>query len=85
MKSITYYNISKPPDIMFCQRNQTEKTTYLRLHLNRMSRIGKSIEPGSRFMWLPRAWGEGRLGNEVSFGDNGNVLKLHCDDGCSSL
>ena len=53
MKSITYYNISKPPDIMFCQRNQTEKTTYLRLHLNRMSRIGKSIEPGSRFMWLP--------------------------------
>ena len=36
-------------------------------------------------MWLPRAWGEGRLGNEVSFGDNGNVLKLHCDDGCSSL
>ena len=98
MKSITYYNINKPPDIMFCQRSQTEEATYLRFHLNRMSRIGKSIEPGSRFMWLPtesqlkrlsssssRAWGEGRLGNEVSFWDNGNVLKLHCDNGCSSL
>lgn len=85
MKSNTYYNINKPPGVMFCQRSQTEKTTYLRFHLNRMFRIGKSIEPGSRFMWLPRALGEGRLGNQVSFWDNGNVLKLHCDDGCSSL
>ena len=27
MKSNTYYNMNKPPDIMLCQRSQTQKTT----------------------------------------------------------
>ena len=51
----------------------------VQFHVYEMSRIGIFVETKSST--------KGQTANSyvVSFGDDGNVLKLYCDDGCSTL
>lgn len=53
-----------------------------------MSRKDKSIETESRFaVAFGRGWKQGVTanGHEASFWNDGNVLKLDCGDGCTTL
>jgi hypothetical protein len=58
----TYYNIDEPGYMILGDRSQTQRSHTVWAHLHKMSRIGKTIDTGSRSMLTKTWWERSRQG-----------------------